>query len=331
MNKLVTVIVPVYNVQNYIVRSIKSIVTQSYSNLEIILVDDGSTDKSGEICDTFAQKDERITVVHKKNGGQGSARNVALDRMTGEYVLFLDSDDFLEKECVKELVQLMEKHNLDVSVCNYYFIDRYDKKRGTFSRISGYQEYNGFEVLQHMWNDEIINIAPWAKLYRASLWESFRFAECYCEDSATMYKFYKNGMKIGYTEKPLVNYVLRESSDVRSFSEKKLYMLSIYDDVVAYAENNLPEYLQNAAKSKQAAVCFHVFFQMPLNAFPKEKQRIRFTIKKRRKNVMLDKDARLKTRVACFLSYFGLPFTKLVFDVSNAVCDFAEDVKRKGK
>lgn len=157
-------------------------------------------------------------------------------------------------------------------------MNRYDKKRGTFSRISGYQEYNGFEVLQHMWNDEIINIAPWAKLYRASLWESFRFAECYCEDSATMYKFYKNGMKIGYTEKPLVNYVLRESSDVRSFSEKKLYMLSIYDDVVAYAENNLPEYLQNAAKSKQAAVCFHVFFQMPLNAFPKEKQRIRFTI-----------------------------------------------------
>lgn len=329
MSKLVTVIVPVYNVQEYVIRSIKSIITQSYSNLEIILVDDGSTDKSGEICDAFAQKDGRINVIHKKNGGQGSARNVALDRMTGEYVLFLDSDDFLESECIKELVQLMEKHNLDISVCNYNFIDKYNKKKGTFSKILGYKEYNGFEVLQHMWNDEIINIAPWAKLYRASLWEGFRFVECYCEDSATMYKLYKKEMKIGYTGKPLVNYVLRESSDVRSFSEKKLYMLDIYDDVVEYAKKNLPEYLQRAANSKQVAVCFHVLFQMPLNIFSEEKKRIHCTIKKRRKNVMLDVDARMKTRIACVLSYFGLPFTKLVFNGSNVIYDFINSVKKE--
>ena len=102
---LVSVIVPVYNVAPYLEQCLDSIVNQSYRNLEIILVDDGSTDKSGAICDRYAEQDSRIQVVHKENGGQSSARNVALDMMTGEWVLFVDSDDWIELNTLELLLE----------------------------------------------------------------------------------------------------------------------------------------------------------------------------------------------------------------------------------
>lgn len=315
MEKLVSVIVPVYNVEKYIKRSINSILVQTYDNLEVLLVDDGSNDRSGTICDEYAIVDPRIRVFHKTNGGQGSARNLALDKMKGNYVFFLDSDDYLEPECIRVLVKLLESRNLDIAVSNYNFINELGKNCGRFSRIKDYKEYNGYQVLQHMWNDEIINIAPWAKLYKSELWHNFQFEECYCEDSASMYKLYKKEMRVGYTGEALVNYVMRASSDVRSFSSKKLYMLEIYKDVVSYAKENLPDYLVNAAISKQVAVNFHVLFQIPKGMFKENCTQIKDTIIANRASVITDSQARKKTRIACLMSYFGFALTKNVFQI----------------
>lgn len=312
MEDLISVIVPVYNVEDYLNKSVQSIISQTYKNLEIILVDDGSIDRSGEMCDEFAKSDNRINVIHKTNGGQGSARNCALEICTGKYILFLDSDDFLELDCVERLYRVIRENNVDIAVCNYRLVDEKGMANSTFSELEGYYEFDGYEVLKHMWNDEIINIAPWAKLYRKELWDKLRFKECYCEDSATMYLLYNEKMRIGYIGDCLVNYLLRSTSDVRSFSSKKLIMLDIYEVVVKYAEEYLPQNLQRAAISKAVSVNFHVLFQFP-RAYSAEEKKIHGTIKKYRKTVLCDREARLKTRLACLISVFGFGLTKWIF------------------
>lgn len=118
--KLISIIVPVYNVEKYLKECIDSVISQTYKNLEIILVDDGSTDKSGEICDEYSKKDSRIKVIHKENGGLSDARNVALDIAKGEYIGFVDSDDYVEKDMFETLYKLAEEHNTEISSISFY-------------------------------------------------------------------------------------------------------------------------------------------------------------------------------------------------------------------
>ena len=121
MNKLVSVIVPVYNVEKYLERCINSIIQQSYNNLEIILIDDGSTDASGKICDEYKEKDDRIIVIHKENGGLSDARNAGIKIFTGEYVTFIDSDDYVSKNMVSNMLDILEKSSCRiVQVENQY-------------------------------------------------------------------------------------------------------------------------------------------------------------------------------------------------------------------
>ncbi len=313
MDDLISVIVPVYNVEKYLRRSLESVINQTYKNLEIIIVDDGSTDNSGKICDEYKEKDSRISVIHKQNAGQGAARNIGLDTCSGKYVYFHDSDDWMDDDCIESLHNQLVLNDVDISVCNYRYINEDGKDCGLFSDDLGKHIYNGYEVIAHMWNDEIINIAPWAKLYSISVWKGFRYKECYSEDSATMYMLYKPDMKISYDGRALVNYLVRSDSDVRSFSKKKLYLIEIYEDIVKYAEKNMPNKLQKAAKSKQIAVNFHLLSQMPHGKYKKIRGKIKQTIKENRKLVLFDKSARIKNRIACALSYIGIDFAVVLF------------------
>lgn len=120
MSDLVSVIVPVYNVEKYLARCLDSIINQTYTNLEIILVDDGSKDSSGQICDEYAAKDQRIKVIHKQNGGLSSARNAGLDIASGSYIEFVDSDDWIDKDTVKENLELIINENSNVVFFNHY-------------------------------------------------------------------------------------------------------------------------------------------------------------------------------------------------------------------
>lgn len=119
MEKLVSIIIPVYNVEKYLAECIESVIRQTYTNLEILLIDDGSLDNSGKICDEYAQKDERIKVIHKENGGVSSARNVGLDMAKGEYIAFVDSDDLVEKEYIAAMYENMQENNSDLVFCRY--------------------------------------------------------------------------------------------------------------------------------------------------------------------------------------------------------------------
>lgn len=119
-SKLISVIVPVYNVEKYLSKCIDSILAQTYKNLEIILVDDGSPDNCPKICDEYAKKDNRIKVIHKENGGLSAARNVALDIAKGEYIGFVDSDDFIAEDMYEVLYNLAEKYNAEISSVSFY-------------------------------------------------------------------------------------------------------------------------------------------------------------------------------------------------------------------
>ena len=115
----ISVIVSIYNIEKYIQRAVESICAQTYSNLEIILVDDGSTDSSGRICDEYAKKDNRIRVIHKKNGGLSSARNEGIKAATGEYIAFVDGDDWVDKSMYEDMLKAMYTYDADIAICNY--------------------------------------------------------------------------------------------------------------------------------------------------------------------------------------------------------------------
>ena len=121
-NKLVSIIVPVYNVEKYLPKCVGSLINQTYKNVEIILVDDGSTDQSGNICDTYLEKDNRIVVLHKKNGGLSDARNFGIEHAKGDYYSFVDSDDYLKEKTIENLVDAAENNGCQISVCNMLLI-----------------------------------------------------------------------------------------------------------------------------------------------------------------------------------------------------------------
>lgn len=312
MEELISIIVPVYGVEEYLDKCVLSIINQTYRNIEIFLVDDGSLDRCPGMCDEWAKNDSRIKVIHKKNGGQGSARNMALDLANGEYICFVDSDDSLKPDCIDFLYRLLISNNLDVSACN---IDLYDEN-GDFIRKrlngDGYLEYSNIAAIESLWVQGPINIGPWAKLYKKSLWKDIRFKECFAEDLATMHNVYEKANIIGYSYESKLNYLVRKSSDIRSFQDKKMIMSEIVEDNILFCEK-YPE-LINAAKQKAASVYFHLLFQMPDNSrYDEQKKVLIRKIKRLRFSVLMDKKCIKKTKYALLCSYLGFDFTRYIF------------------
>ena len=176
MNDIVSIIIPVYNVEKYLVRCIESVLRQSYTNLQIILVNDSSQDNSGQICEDYAAKYPQIEVIHQVNGGLSAARNAGLERVIGEWIVFIDSDDYISAHFVKQMLDSIILHNADISICK--FILDYDgsmneddfKKSDKFELITGREA-----VVRHFGKDALLFNLAWCKLMRASLWKDLRF------------------------------------------------------------------------------------------------------------------------------------------------------------
>jgi len=171
----ISVIVPVYKVEKYLEECIESIVGQTYTNLEIFLVDDGSPDNSGKICDEWAKKDNRIKVIHKENGGQSSARNKALEKMTGDYFVFIDSDDFVDKDYVKLLKDNIDQFNADLSIVSFTRYKDGDEKKG--EKFVETVTLTMYDTIKEMitWKKEYGVV--WGKMYKTSIYGRLRFIE----------------------------------------------------------------------------------------------------------------------------------------------------------
>lgn len=312
MEELVTVIVPVYKVEQYLDNCINSIVKQTYENIEIFLVDDGSPDNCPKICDEWARKDKRIKVIHKENGGQGSARNVALDQAKGRFISFIDSDDSVKEDYIEFLYKLIKDNDLDISVCNYELYG----ENGAFLRNrrsgTGYLELNNIEAIESLWIQGPVNIGPWAKMYKRELWNSIRFKECFSEDFATMHFVFEKAKKVGYSHEAKLNYLVRKTSDIRSFQEKKLIMAEIAEDNIEFCDKY--PILLPAARQKAASVYFHLLFQIPDETkYERQKKELISKIKSLRFSVLRDKKCIKKTKYALLASYFGFDFTRYLF------------------
>ena len=171
MSELISVIIPVYKTERYLKRCVDSITRQDYSNLELILVDDGSPDNSGKLCDELAKNDNRIKVVHKKNGGLSSARNTGLELSTGEYICFVDSDDYVEKDYVSTMYHLLKKHDADLVKINYIETERenYSEKEKKISEVL----YEGKQVESAFLDLKVDSVCVF--LYRKALIGEIRF------------------------------------------------------------------------------------------------------------------------------------------------------------
>lgn len=228
MNAKVSVIVPVYNVENYITTCINSICKQKYTNLEIIVVDDGSSDNSGILCDELAQKDSRIQVLHKQNGGLSDARNCGISLATGEYLCFVDSDDYIDEEMISTLYMLIVRYNADISSCAYTMrYPDYDEIINEGAEVVCYSPEEAFKVLLHRNN---IGVIAWNKMYKKDLFNKINYpVGQHFEDINTTYKLIDKAKRIVYTPKSYYYYVQRSTSINGNNFAKVRFSPTIYD------------------------------------------------------------------------------------------------------
>ena len=218
----ISVIVPVYNAEKYLHTCVDSILNQTFSDFELILVDDGSPDRCGSICDEYATRDIRVQVIHKKNGGVSEARNVGLDCAKGKYISFIDPDDWVEKDLLQETLDFSRKTGTDI-VCFEVCEVRRDKKHVQY-RFDGEQVFEAKDALEKILID-IIDNSPCNKIYKKEVWNDVRFpAGRRFEDVATIYKTFYNAEKIGYIKKYYYNYLKHEGSAIAlSFDAQRRY------------------------------------------------------------------------------------------------------------
>lgn len=246
MNECISVIIPVYNVEKYLRQCIDSVINQTYKNLEIILIDDASPDNCGKICDEYAEKDSRVKVIHKKNGGAASARNEGLKIATGEYLAFVDSDDFLEVEAYERMVAAIEKNDADVVQCA--FRDIY--KNCTVDRLVQTEEqiYRTADYMCKYITDWTCGLI-WDKLFKRKLFDGILYETGHLiDDEFFTYQGVMNANKVAYSPIIVYNYRRRGSSVMNNekASERILF------DRLDYATKRRKNVVERFPELKQA-------------------------------------------------------------------------------
>lgn len=245
MNRI-SVIVPVFNVEKYIEKCVYSIINQTYKNLEILLIDDGSTDDSGNICDSLVKLDKRIIVIHKKNGGLSDARNCGLDNATGEYISFVDSDDYIHEEYNQKLFSVLVENDADIVQCMYQKVDELGNELIKYN-------YNGSVIVKdrnsalnglYYGEDADYYTVVWNKLYRAKVIKNIRFPIGKIhEDVFTTYLFFYNCNKVAFIKEPMYYYLQRADSIMGSkFNRKRLDGIEAYTEQIDFYDlHNMPQ------------------------------------------------------------------------------------------
>ena len=228
-NPLISVIVPVYNTEEYVEKAIRSIMEQTYKNIEILVVDDGSTDKSGEICDRLAEEDDRVRVFHKENGGQATARNFALSVARGEYIGYVDSDDWIAENMYDGMLHTLIDNDCDVCVCGRYAVTEEDIRPSFGSRVESVTVMDKAEAIRRFLVYDSVDSSVWDKLFKRSVIENVTFPAGYiCEDIPFVYDALVNADRVVHCAKSYYYWLHRQGSTSRSTFSKKGMGLYIY-------------------------------------------------------------------------------------------------------
>lgn len=282
MEELISVIVPIYNVELYLESCIKSIIGQSYKCLEIILIDDGSKDNSGKMCDEYAMQDSRIIVIHKENGGLSSARNAGLDIATGEYIVFIDSDDMMHPCMIEILYRNISKYGADIAICSYKEVDD-NKKSSEIKEIcannSREKMYTGRECVEELYAAKlgIDMVVVWNKLYKSQLFKKLRFPEGKIhEDEYVNYQIMYPLEKCIYTNLKLYYYRQRLNSitNRKKFNLQSIDKIEMYKQRLSFFEARADKELYNITLIKFQANLSWIILEMR-DSYPDSRTLIR--------------------------------------------------------
>lgn len=305
----ISVIMPVYNIENYLTRALECLINQTFKDLEIILIDDGSTDESGKICDKYQKKDSRFKVIHQKNSGVSVARNVGLKAATGKYIGFVDSDDVISLEMYEVLYRNIKSILADVSVCNYQsFSEAVPTLINNDNRLVC---YTGNEVIKDLISDGKITNFLWNKLFKKELFNEIIFPEGKIyEDMYVLPKIFEKAKKVCYTESKLYGYYQRSNSYVNNYTMIKN---ENYLDFCNEIYNYLLKY-HDLYHELEIYRCFSIYSAFLQAAKSRSKEiitskRMQVELKKFRKYFKINSKFELKRK----LLYYLLFFNKMLF------------------
>ena len=329
--ELISIVVPVYKVEKYIKRCVDSILNQTYRNIEILLIDDESPDNSGAICDKLASTDKRIRVIHQKNTGVSGARNTGIRLARGDYLAFVDSDDWIDKEMISVLYNLMQKYNTPVSACGIEMVSEKGHVAYFSDNINETIVFNKNQALNELLDDIKLRNVCYNKLYKHELFEGVEFpVGKIFEDLAIMYRIIEKCEKVVYTGKPLYCYYRSEGSLLRSIDS-----ITRFDKVTAcmerakYFRKHYPDLFRKASwlYVKSALVVLANTSSTDnklLKVRRKTRKNLLVWIKKNR-YVLLP----LKESVSCQLLKLGLPFYDLTIGTACRVVSRVKTNKKR--
>lgn len=290
MNPKISVVLPVYKVEKYLNRSVQAVCNQTYENLEIILVDDGSPDNCPIICDEWREKDKRIVVIHKENGGLSDARNVGTLHATGEYITFVDPDDNVTSTYVEYLYELIKKYNTKMALCTHTVCFENGKKL-----VYGDESdecLDAEKCLERMLYHDVIDTSAWAKLYETRMAKNILYPKGKLfEDIGTTYRFFIESGRIACGYKSQYFYMIRKNSIVSGdFNPHKLDMLEMTDQMADKVIRRYPN-LRNAVVRRQVYARFSTLNQMlDVNGYHEERKAIIRFIKQYKKAILMIKE-----------------------------------------
>ena len=317
---MVSIIIPVYNVQDYLARCVDSVLTQTYTDLEIILVDDGSIDISGDICDEYALHDARVRVIHKENGGLSDARNAGLDVVRGNYVAFIDADDYVHPSFLELLLKTINETGAQIAVSTWQELKDGDKPRKVKTKRPRCTILTQEEAISSVFYQKKLNHSACSRIFETHLFNNLRFPEgMLYEDLAIIYPLLCKVEKVALINTPMYYYMHRQGSIITTMSLRRTHVLDHIERIEEQVTDEAPQYLP-AVRSRHLSACFNMLRLMPVDdpKWQATKERCWNYIKNMRFLCIKDSKVRLKNKIACLLSYFGVAFLIKIINNNRA-------------
>lgn len=317
---MVSVIIPIYNVQDFLARCIDSVLAQTYTDLEIILVDDGSHDTSGDICDEYDLKYRHVRVIHKTNGGLSDARNAGLEVAQGRYVTFIDGDDYVHPRFIEALLSTIEQTGAQIAACTWQELKEGNTPRNVNVEKARCKTYTQEEAINTVFYQGELNHSACSRIFERQLFDDLQFPEgALYEDLAIIYPLLRKVEKVALLKAPMYYYMHRTGSIINTMSLRRTHVLDHLEALEQQVEKEAPQYLP-AVRSRHLSACFNMLRLMPARE-PKwqdTKNRCWEYIKNMRFLCIKDRNVRFKNKIAILLSYFGLGFLMMFINKSRS-------------
>ena len=302
-NTLISIVVPVYGTEAYLSQCVESLLAQTHSYLELILIDDGSLDHSGALCDRYGEQDRRVRVIHQDNQGVSAARNAGIKAAHGQYIAFVDSDDWVEPDYLAALLQAAEETEADAAV-----------------EVSGVQTcvWTGPEALRQLCYQKQFDTAPWGKLFRAELARKTPFPEgMFFEDLAVVCRMIGEAKRVAGLAGTRYHYRQNPKGTMNGGDVRRLLdELRAADMMYDYAKSVLGSDVRAAESRKFSAYC-QVLMKLPRDGYDDVRTRAWDYLRRVRGTVLRDRNARTKNRMAALLTWFGEPIMRLLWSVTT--------------